>query len=161
MGSSRLAFLFALLFVGACDMLAGNRPSHEPLPIATIPPPPPPSAAPPPPPSKPRAKPNETRRQVALVPPKPPVPVTPPPQIVGLSDAGLLETLGRPEDQRDVPPAKIWRYRSGDCELDIFLYLDVARNRFHALQYDARPPNNAPAARDQCLVRLREDAAQR
>jgi hypothetical protein len=111
-------------------------------------------------------QPANSAQQLALVPVQPSLPSEPklpvePPQIVGLTEVALLGTLGRPDELQDAPPAKVWHYRGSGCELDIFLYLDVARNRFHALQYNVKPPHDTPAARDMCLMRLREDAAKR
>jgi hypothetical protein len=86
--------------------------------------------------------------------------------VVGLSQAEAEAVLGPPAREMDQPPAKVWQYRSGDCGLNVYFYLDVARNAFYALHYDAGAPPTSPIpaaagdAADRCLRRIYNDRRQ-
>ena len=98
----------------------------------------------------------------------PPPPPAPAPlheiKVVGLSQDDVEGVLGAPSATLDRPPAKVWEYRSGNCTVDIYFYLDVGRNAFYALHYDSPAPNSSgtPApptvrthdAADRCLQRV-------
>lgn len=86
-------------------------------------------------------KPRQAPRAARL--PKPterPEAPRPEPALVGASRAEALALLGAPMDIRDATPAKVWAYRDrkGECEVDVYFYLDVSRNDFFALHYDVR-----------------------
>ena len=135
--------------VGGCESLTGisPQPAASTAPQAPLPAPPPPRAAhavpPPPPPA-----------------PAPLVEV----KVAGLSEDGVQELLGPPAETLDRPPARVWEYRSGNCAVDIYFYLDVGRNAFYALHYDSPAPTSSgsPAAAtvsphdaaDRCLQRV-------
>jgi hypothetical protein len=106
--------------------------------------------------------PNGTRAARAT-----PNPATPRPQpsaeikVVGLSQAETAALLGPPASEAEQPPAKVWRYKVSECTIDVYFYLDVARNAFYALHYDAGNPSSSvgPAAgstspADLCLNRI-------
>ncbi|HEX6979343.1 MAG TPA: hypothetical protein VF342_08585 [Alphaproteobacteria bacterium] len=86
-------------------------------------------------------KPRHAPRAARLPKPteRPEVP-RPEPALVGASRAEALALLGAPMDIRDAAPAKVWEYRDrkGECEVDVYFYLDVSRNEFFALHYDVR-----------------------
>ncbi len=65
-------------------------------------------------------------------------PSTPEPAIARLPEIGklqgmrreeLLSLLGKPDFQRNDPPAELLQYRSADCVVDIFLYGDAGDYR--------------------------------
>jgi len=43
-------------------------------------------------------------------------------QLIGLKKDEILNLLGRPSFQRRDPPAEIWRYRTDECLVDLYLY---------------------------------------
>ncbi|WP_439815227.1 hypothetical protein [Zavarzinia sp. CC-PAN008] len=101
----------------------------------------------PPPASAPTQAPPRVEVQAAL---KPPPRINP----VGLDTPALLRAFGEPERRSEEPPAQVWRYGNGECAVNFYLYLDVARNQFrvvHARLAQGRPQ---PGAVDECLSRL-------
>lgn len=127
-------------------------------------PPPPPAPAPTAAPAPAPAPPPKATRVVPPPPPPAPTPAPPPDlKVVGLSQDEIQSLLGQPSTTADRPPAKVWQYRSGDCVVDIYFYLDVGRNAFYALHYDSPAPTssgttatavNAQDAADRCLYRV-------
>jgi hypothetical protein len=152
--------LAALSSLSACSMvdsLFGPAPEAASKPSAAETPPAPPVARPP------GAAPLRTARL--------PMPPAPAPgreadieiKLVGLSRPETQALLGPPTAESERSPAKVWQYLSGDCAVDVYFYLDVARNEFYALHYEARAPlasaggplNGAPAA-EWCLRRVHD-----
>ncbi len=82
--------------------------------------------------------------------------------MVGLSQPETESLLGPPTTSSDRPPAKVWEYRTNDCALEVYFYLDVGRNAFYALHYDSPTLNSSgvpatasvPDAADRCLRRV-------
>lgn len=136
-----------------------------PAPEATSAPPPAAETAPPP-----AARPASALARTARL----PLPPTPAPgregelrdveiKVVGLSRPETQALLGPPSGEAERSPAKVWQYLTGDCAVDVYFYLDVARNDFYALHYETRAPiasaGTAPlngAAADGCLRRLHD-----
>lgn len=99
---------------------------------------------------------------------RPPTPRPDPPaplKLIGLSRGEAEALLGRPAAEAERSPAKVWQYRAPDCTVDVYFYLDVARNEFYALHYEARGPQTAAGgtavvgrseAADRCLRRLHD-----
>jgi hypothetical protein len=84
-------------------------------------------------------------------------------KVVGLSRLETQALLGPPSGESERSPAKVWQYLTGDCAVDVYFYLDVARNEFYALHYETRGPlasaGASPlngAAADGCLRRLHD-----
>lgn len=76
--------------------------------------------------------------------------------LIGFTEGQALAVLGRPQTRHDDPPARIWRYASDGCVVDVYFYLDVSRNTFHVLHYTT--PNN-PASDEflqNCLQAVRD-----
>jgi hypothetical protein len=46
------------------------------------------------------------------------------PVLTGMGPAELVALLGEPDLRRREPPAELWQYRSADCVLDVFLYVE-------------------------------------
>jgi hypothetical protein len=110
----------------------------------------------------PPAEPGAGRAARAVPPPTPRPAPLPEVKVVGLSQAETETLLGTPAVQSERPPAKVWQYRTGDCAVDIYFYLDVGRNAFYALHYDspaltssgAQITASATDAADRCLRRV-------
>jgi hypothetical protein len=105
--------------------------------------------------------PAQSPQRTARLPPPPERPASQPlpgPEIklVGVSREQAETLLGSPAEQREAAPAKIWQYRAGDCVVDVYFYLDVARNDFFALHYDVRSESAAVGgeAAERCLQRI-------
>lgn len=91
-------------------------------------------------------------------------PVPPPPaaiRVVGLNRRQLSDLYGVPVVERDAAPARVLEFRSGECQLAAYLYLDTVRNDFFALQYEVNGSAAATPASQRCLERIRDDAARR
>ena len=152
--------------LGGCALLDDLRAAFEPQPEAGPGAEPAPAAAAPAAPATPfPPRPKPTRIVRLPVPPErpaAPTPSQPSPEIklVGLSRDQAVDLLGRPADEREAAPAKIWEYRTGECVLDVYFYLDVARNEFYALHYDVRAASATAAAceaTDRCLQRIHSE----
>lgn len=131
--------------------------------------PPPPVAQILPAPPAPRPAASEPQRVARLPLPPAPAPgretVSPDIEIklVGLSRPETLALLGPPSGESERSPAKVWQYLTGDCSVDVYFYLDVARNDFYALHYEARASvasagsttNGIPAA-EWCVRRVHD-----
>jgi len=148
--SSAVVLLPLLLTVAGCENLDA----------LFAPPAPPPPAQPAEP--APAAEPSRTAKAVPVPTPRPPREPEPAIKLVGLSQTETETLLGPPTTLLDRPPAKVWQYRSGDCALDVYFYLDVGRNAFYALHYDSPgltssgTPATAsvPDAAERCLRRV-------
>jgi hypothetical protein len=145
-----------LLATSCSDMLFDDQPKPLAVVVPIDEPPPDPATSPPldtlltqPPPGplvKPAAPPSLAAAvppppaQIAAVDPAPPptAPATPPRALAGLSMTETETELGRPAAESDRAPAKVWQYRAGECAVDVYFYLDMARNGFYALHHEAR-----------------------
>ena len=84
-------------------------------------------------------------------------------KLVGLSRPETMALLGPPTGESERSPAKVWQYLTGDCTVEVYFYLDVARNDFYALHYETRAPvasaggaaNGVPATAG-CLRRVHD-----
>ena len=86
-------------------------------------------------------EPNEAEKQTAAIPQSRPVPkpnVVDPKILVGLDQVAVEELVGKPLGIYDEPPATVWSYKSEDCTLDVFFYLDIATHKLRALSYDVK-----------------------
>jgi hypothetical protein len=116
---------------------AGPAPAITPAPaMSPVPKPPPPKPAPP------GARAGETAEPVKLI---------------GLDRAAAHELLGQPEAQSDAGSAKVWTYRSGTCQLEVFFSYDLARADFYVLSYSVNRGSGSSDVERQCLTRLAHD----
>ncbi len=137
-----------LVLLGACASEAPQQ--QEP---ASTPPPTAPVSAPVVAPTRPAPKepsiplvkpsPSPTESMLSQGPPAPPsgataLSIPPAASLIGLSFAELEARMGRPTAEFARAPAKVWQYRVDECVLDVYFYLDVARNAFHSLHHDAK-----------------------
>lgn len=152
-----LAAVILLLATSCSDMLFNDRSAPQAVVVPIDEPPPDPATSPPldtlqtrPPPGplvKPAPPPGAVvaavpvpPAQVAAIDPVPPPasPAIPPRALAGLSMPETETELGRPAAESDRAPAKVWQYRAGECAVDVYFYLDMARNGFYALHHEAR-----------------------
>jgi hypothetical protein len=80
-----------------------------------------------------------------------------PPQVqelIGLDQAAAARLLGTAVERREEPPATIWHYKTANCELDLFFYLDLRSGRMRTLHYKFRGDAADSAARQHCLENL-------
>lgn len=74
-----------------------------------------------------------------------------PDTLVGLSPDEVQEIIGRPVTVADRAPAKIWSYRSRECAVDVFFYLDVGSSTFRALTLDLKDSRGKATRAPHCL----------
>jgi hypothetical protein len=134
------------LTLGACQFFQPPAPPPAP---PTAPPVSEQLPLPPPPPRKPAPPgPNLAR----LPPPSgeqaEPPPTAGPDQLIGLDQPHVAELLGEPQSRAEAPPATIWRYAGGDCEIDVYFYLDLQSQAMRALHYEVRS-HDVPARSSQ------------
>ena len=58
--------------------------------------------------------------------------------LAGKSEKELRAMLGAPTSEEDRPPGKRWRYRDGQCTLDVQLYPDVQTKQFGTLASEVK-----------------------
>jgi hypothetical protein len=167
--ASRLLAVLLAFSLGACTLIEeAFAPPEPPEPVGASQPEAPPVAEP----ALPRA-PRPRPARVARLPTERAQPQAASPQasepdiapaaipmpeikVVGLSRGEASDLLGTPAEERDAAPAKIWRYAASECAIDLYFYLDVARNDFYALHYNVHDSNGAVVgeAADRCLQRI-------
>jgi hypothetical protein len=95
-------------------------------------------------------------------PPAPPVATGRPAlSLAGKSETELRAMLGAPTSEEDRPPGKRWRYRDGQCTLDVQLYPDVQTKQFGTLAYEVRSDDNTDEGKRVCLAQLQSRAQAR
>jgi hypothetical protein len=149
-GVTRATVLAGSLVLAGCaslteafDALTGQHPAPtaaaEPLPEPPVPP---------------RIIPPARQRPL----PEPPVPEPPTPVVVnGLSGNAVLALLGQPASRAGSAPGETWTYRSGPCELELFLFPDLTQGGLHVLDYRVSGADPSDDAGQACLRRLRSD----
>ena len=97
---------------------------------------------------EPPARPAATGRPAAL-------------SLAGKSESELRAMLGAPTSEEDRPPGKRWRYRDGQCTLDVQLYPDVQTKQFGTLAYEVKSDDNTDEGKRVCLAQLQSRAQAR
>ena len=72
------------------------------------------------------------------------------PELIGLDQSGAIRLLGPATEKSDEPPATVWRYKTADCELDLFFYLDLRSGRMRTLRYSFKADGAEVAQRQEC-----------
>jgi hypothetical protein len=72
----------------------------------------------------------------------------------GKSEAELRDMLGTPTSEEERPPGKRWRYRDGQCTLDVQLYPDVQTKQFGTLAYEVKSDDNTDEGKRLCLAQI-------
>ena len=78
--------------------------------------------------------------------------------LAGKSESELRAMLGAPTSEEDRPPGKRWRYRDGQCTLDVQLYPDVQTKQFGTLAYEVKSDDNTDEGKRDCLAQLQSRA---
>jgi hypothetical protein len=168
--ASAAALAGCLAFAGCMDLPPGDRsPMRAPAPagahVATAP------EAPPAPatakskrwPPVPKSKPAPAAVNAAAL-PQAALPMaggSPPTRLAGKNEEEIISLLGEPGDRHEAAPAKVWRYTSSACELELYFYLDVASNRFQVLQIRVDQIVSSPAVTQQCLESILDERQSR
>jgi hypothetical protein len=104
--------------------------------------------SPPVPPAKPRQSsaslPTPTPRQFD------------PQDLVGRSEAEVMNLLGTPSEMREESPARIWEYAGNGCSVDVIFYFDLTLRQFRALTYRVEPEGQPEQAQKSCLGGIQE-----
>ena len=91
------------------------------------------------------------------VPPaKPPVAQLDPQRLVGLNESAVTDLIGPPQDVRDQPPARVWRYTGNKCAVEVLFYFDLTKQEFRALTYSVEPTGRSDLAQRICLGGIQE-----
>jgi len=81
--------------------------------------------------------------------------------LAGKSETELRAMLGAPTSEEDRPPGKRWRYRDGQCTLDVQLFPDVQTKQFGTLAYEVKSDDNTDEGKRVCLAQLQSRAQTR
>ncbi len=116
-------------------------------------------------PAAPEEPTTSTDEQLPLPPPPAPRPPSlsasaaaqPPVVVNGLSGDAVRTLLGPPLTQVAVGPGETWTYRSGACEVQLFLFPDVAQGGLHVLDYHVNGAGARAADQQTCLRRMHRD----
>jgi hypothetical protein len=74
--------------------------------------------------------------------------------LTGKSDNEVRALLGAPTSEEERPPGKRWRYRDGQCTLDVQLYPDVQTKQFGTLAYEVKSDDNTDEGKRLCLAQI-------
>jgi hypothetical protein len=113
-------------------------PAPPPLPVVLAPRPIPlPAHKPVPPPEPGGPAPEDAAVAAAASPPSAPMPDYPEQSsdLIGLDQAAAMRLFGSAAGKSEKPPATVWRWRAGTCELDLYFYLDLRSGRMRSLHY--------------------------
>ncbi len=80
-----------------------------------------------------------------------------PVDVVGLSEDETVSLLGEPDGRIWRPPSRVLRYASSDCSVDVYFYLDVAKDKFQALQLKATEATVDESNLQICLGKVRDE----
>jgi hypothetical protein len=94
-------------------------------------------------------------------PARPAATLSPALSLAGKSETELRAMLGTPTSEEDRPPGKRWRYRDGQCTLDVQLYPDVQTKQFGTLAYEVKSDDNTDEGKRVCLAQLQSRAQAR
>ena len=72
-------------------------------------------------------------------------------ELIGLDQPAATRLFGTAAERSDEPPATIWRYKTTNCELDLFFYLDLRSGRMRTLHYAFKGEATDAARRRNCL----------
>ncbi|WP_395709492.1 hypothetical protein [Reyranella sp.] len=91
--------------------------------------------------------------------PTPPSPAPDAPAVTSLPLAGKSESeiraaFGSPSAEEERPPGKRWRYRDGQCTLDIQLYPNVETKQFTTLAYEVRNNVDSDEGKRLCMAQF-------
>ena len=76
-------------------------------------------------------------------------------ELIGLDQARATRLLGATAEQFEQPPALVWRYTKGTCQLDLFFYLELSSNQMRTLHYTLKGSGGDTASGQECVQSLR------
>jgi hypothetical protein len=86
-----------------------------------------------------------------------PVSLAPTPVVVdGLSAKAVRALLGQPAAHGGPAPGETWTYRSGTCEVELFLFPNVTHGEMQVLDHRVNGAGTGEDAKQACLRRLRD-----
>lgn len=153
-----MAAALAALALGGCAGTSGVEEAEQPQLVLNEPvqplPPPPVAPAPAreqrfPVPRKKPAPPASGAKPVAEAKAEP-RPIGPE-RIVGLTEAQTAELLGRPAEQEEKAPARLWRYGTRDCTATIIFYPEVESLTYRVLEVEIVDREGRETADRACL----------
>ena|SRR5438552_2984683 len=148
-----------VLALGACALLSDDAVEAPPMPPSAEAPP---SDATPGPPPRPTRKPAPPAPAAESTPePSEPSEPVDPARVIGLDETETGNWLGEPSQRTDAPPATIWRYRSRQCEIDVYFYLDMQNRIMRALHYEVRSNDIVERRPEQCFQQLVDERRRR
>lgn len=74
--------------------------------------------------------------------------------LAGYGETELKALLGAPTSEESHPPGKQWRFRDGNCTVDVQLYPDIETKTFRTLAYKVKRDDNSDEGRRLCLAQL-------
>lgn len=147
----------ALLALSACSGMSLDEPPASAKAPANASHPVPATATPLP--ARPAAKPgielNTLRPSPRPAPERDGTALSGPPKLLGLSEEETVGLLGRPAEETEQAPGKVWVYRAAGCQLAVHLFPDMEKGGFYALDYAAE------GGRDLCLGKVAGEARKR
>ncbi|MGD9883265.1 MAG: hypothetical protein AB7F22_05565 [Reyranella sp.] len=104
--------------------------------------------------SQPATSPSRTATAAPPASPAPaPAPIGSLP-LAGKSESEIRAAFGAPSAEEERPPGKRWRYRDGQCTLDIQLYPNVETKQFTTLAYDVRNNVDSDEGKRLCMAQF-------
>ncbi len=155
-----LALLALVLLPGCSDISRVFAP--PPVPVAVVKHPPAPPPARPPAPAQSRPAPVPPAEPVVSQPlgtSAPPAAAGPDVVLTGMSQPALVRLLGQPAARSPTGQGERWTYRSGRCQVEVFIFPDVARGEPAVLDQRVTDDTPGPDAAQACLRRMRDDHA--
>jgi hypothetical protein len=134
-------------FAASCLFSCAQQ-QPAPKPVAVVPPPHPAAAPPPRLVHQPVPRPGEK--------PEPPPSPPSPGNLVGLGEGDAVRLFGTAAERRAEPPATVWRYKTDNCQLDLYFYLDLKSGRMRALRYAFGGDATDPTSQQDCLQAIAE-----
>lgn len=86
-----------------------------------------------------------------------PAPELKPVVVNGLSEKAVQTLLGQPAAKDGPAPGQTWTYRSGSCEVELFLFPDVTQGSLHVLDYRVSGAGSRADQQQACLRRVSGD----
>jgi hypothetical protein len=71
--------------------------------------------------------------------------------LTGWSEHDVRALLGPPTTEENNAPGKTWRYRDGQCSLDVQLYPDVKTHQYGTLDYEVKSDDNTSEGKRFCM----------
>jgi hypothetical protein len=80
---------------------------------------------------------------------------------IGKNEGEVRALFGPPNNEEERAPGKVWRYRDGQCTMDIQFYPDVQTRQFGTLAYEVKSDDNTDEGKRGCLAQFKSRAQAR